>query len=122
MDALRNPMVQYPKREDRFKDSPDWHLAQIRYTVYGRVAPRGGLAVTKDFPRYPIWGSLAQKQEMYEAAFAFLIECRIRHYDICTVLVESKLYKRVVYEQGLPNETVFSHVLVRFNDGRAWWE
>jgi len=121
MDALRNPMVQYPKREDRFKDSPNWHLAQIRYTVYGRVAG-GGHAITKDFPRHPLWGSLAQKQERYEAAFAFLIECRIRYHDISAVLVESKLYKHVVYEQGLPNETVFSHVLVRFNDGRAWWE
>lgn len=121
MDELCNPMVQYPKREDQFKDSPDWHLAQIRYTVYGRVA-REGRAITKDFPQHPLWGSLAQKQEMYEAAFAFLIECRIRYHDISAVLVESKLYRRVVYIQGLPNETVFSHVLVRFNDGRAWWE
>lgn len=121
MDALRNPMVQYPKRVDRFKDSPDWHLTRTRYTVYGRVAG-GGHAITKDFPRQPLWGSLAQKQERYEAAFAFMIECRIRYYDICAVLVESKLYKRVVYKQGLPDETIFSHVLVRFNDGRAWWE
>lgn len=121
MDALRNPMVQYPKREDHFKDNPDWYLAQIRYTVYGRVVG-GGYAITKDFPQHPLWGSLAQKQEMYEAAFARMIECRIRYHDISAVLVESKLYRRIAYMPGPSTGTIFNHVLVRFNDGRAWWE